>query len=85
LNFYDPVNKLLAKYGAIKVFLEGDAIILAILEREGGPGLASAALACWHGKSLRSCAAITITAAALGMPGLELGVELRCRSQPRST
>ena len=40
LNFYDPVNKLLAKYGAQKVFLEGDAIILAILEREGEPGLA---------------------------------------------
>ena len=40
LNFYDPVNKLLAKYGAQKVFLEGDAIILAILEREGEPELA---------------------------------------------
>ena len=39
LNFYDPVNKLLEKYGAQKVFLEGDAIILAILEREGEPGL----------------------------------------------
>jgi hypothetical protein len=35
LNFYDPVNKLLAKYGATKVFLEGDAIIVAQLEREG--------------------------------------------------
>src|SRR5271154_1802057 len=40
LNFYDPENKLLEKYGAKKVFLEGDAIILAILEREGEPGLA---------------------------------------------
>jgi len=39
-EFYDPVNKLLGKYGAQKVFLEGDAIILAILEREGEPGLA---------------------------------------------
>ena len=35
LNFYEPVNKLLAKYGATKVFLEGDAIILALLERDG--------------------------------------------------
>ncbi len=35
LNFYDPINKLLAKYGATKVFLEGDAIIVAVLEREG--------------------------------------------------
>jgi hypothetical protein len=35
LNFYEPINKLLAKYGATKVFLEGDAIIVALLEREG--------------------------------------------------
>ncbi len=35
LNFYDRVNKLLAKYGATKVFLEGDAIIVALLERDG--------------------------------------------------
>jgi len=39
LNFYDPVNKLLAKYGAAKVFVEGDAIIVALLEREGEPML----------------------------------------------
>jgi hypothetical protein len=40
LNFYGPVNKLLQKYGARKVFLEGDAIILAFLERDGDPALA---------------------------------------------
>jgi hypothetical protein len=40
LNFYEPVNKLLAKYGAGKVFLEGDAIIVALLEREGEAMLA---------------------------------------------
>jgi len=45
LNFYGPVNKLLQKYGAQKVFLEGDAIILAILEREGQPGLAVSRMA----------------------------------------
>ncbi len=39
LNFYEPVNKLLPKYGASKVFLEGDAIILALLEHEGEVGL----------------------------------------------
>ncbi|MGH9504444.1 MAG: hypothetical protein ACRD20_16455, partial [Terriglobales bacterium] len=40
LNFYDPVNKLLAKYGARKVFVEGDAMIVALLEHEGEPSLA---------------------------------------------
>src|SRR6266404_2101856 len=39
LNFYDPINKLLAKYGATKVFIEGDAVILALFEREGEPGM----------------------------------------------
>src|SRR5262249_27252524 len=34
LNFYDPINKLLPKYEARKVFIEGDAIILALFERE---------------------------------------------------
>ena len=42
LNFYDPVNKLLAKYGATKVFLEGDAIILALLEHQNQPAMAVA-------------------------------------------
>lgn len=40
LNFYDPVNKLLAKYGARKVFVEGDALIVALLEHEGEAPLA---------------------------------------------
>ncbi|MBI3474841.1 MAG: hypothetical protein HY010_03860 [Acidobacteria bacterium] len=40
LNFYEPVNKLLTKYNAGKVFLEGDAIIVSLLEREGEAMLA---------------------------------------------
>lgn len=35
LNFYDPIKKLLPKYGAQKLFIEGDALILALFEREG--------------------------------------------------
>ncbi len=34
LNFYEPVNKLLAKYRARKVFIEGDAVILAMFGYE---------------------------------------------------
>lgn len=37
LNFYEPVNKLLPKYGATKLFIEGDAVILGLLERVGEP------------------------------------------------
>jgi hypothetical protein len=46
LNFYDPINKLLAKYGATKVFLEGDAIIVALLERDGERPMLGVGRAC---------------------------------------
>jgi len=74
LNFYDPVNKLLPKYGASKVFLEGDAIILALFEREGEPALAVSKacglareiidIVCGYNKLLQSS----------GLPPLELGI-----------
>jgi hypothetical protein len=34
LNFFDPISAILTEYGAAKVFIEGDAIILAIFETE---------------------------------------------------
>lgn len=34
-NFYDPITALLKDYGADKVFVEGDAIILIVIERSG--------------------------------------------------
>jgi len=34
LNFFNPISEIVAQYGALKVFIEGDAIILAILERQ---------------------------------------------------
>jgi len=34
-NFYDPITALLRDYGADKVFVEGDAVILAVIERAG--------------------------------------------------
>ncbi len=37
LNFFNPVNKVLPEYGASKVFIEGDALILSIFEEEGVP------------------------------------------------
>ncbi len=47
LNFFNPISETLKDYGAIKVFIEGDAIILAIFEREKTPeGWYSVARAC---------------------------------------
>jgi hypothetical protein len=74
LNFYGPVNKLISKYGATKVFLEGDAIILAILEREGEPGLA-VARACVLGREIIEIVhGYNQLLERAGLPVLELGL-----------
>ena len=74
LNFYDPVNKLLVKYGAQKVFLEGDAIILAILEREGDPGLAVSRMCVLAREIIEIVRGYNGLMQRSGMPQLELGV-----------
>jgi len=74
LNFYDPVNKLLSKYGAGKVFLEGDAIILAILEREGEPGLAVGRAAVLAREIIEIVRGYNQLLERAGLPGIELGV-----------
>ncbi|MBR9981779.1 MAG: hypothetical protein KFF50_12190 [Desulfatitalea sp.] len=38
LNFFDPISEILSEYDAAKVFIEGDAVILTIFERENTPG-----------------------------------------------
>src|ERR1700733_14681372 len=74
LNFYDPVNKLLAKYGAQKVFLEGDAIILAILERAGEPELAVSRACVLAREIIEIVRGYNQLMLRSGMPELELGV-----------
>jgi class 3 adenylate cyclase len=74
LNFYDPVNKLLEKYGAQKVFLEGDAIILAILEREGEAGLAVSRMCVLAREIIEIVRGYNELMQRSGMPQLELGV-----------
>jgi hypothetical protein len=74
LNFYDPVNKLLAKYGATKVFLEGDAIILTILEREGEPGLAVGRASVLAREIIEIVRGYNQLLERAGLPGIELGV-----------
>jgi hypothetical protein len=47
LNFFDPISEILGDYGASKVFIEGDAIILSIFENEDAvQGWYSVARAC---------------------------------------
>lgn len=74
LNFYDPVNKLLGKYGATKVFVEGDAIILAMLEREGDPGLSVARACVLAREMMEIVGGYNQLLQRAGLPSLELGV-----------
>jgi class 3 adenylate cyclase len=74
LNFYGPVNKLLAAYGASKVFLEGDAIILALLEREGESGFL-VSRACMLAREIHDVVrAYNDHSRRADLPGLELGI-----------
>jgi hypothetical protein len=74
LNFYDPVNKLLTKYGAKKVFLEGDAIILALLDREGEAGLAVSRACVLAREIIEIVRGYNQLLQRAGLPGLELGI-----------
>jgi class 3 adenylate cyclase len=74
LNFYGPVNKLLAKYGARKVFLEGDAIILALLENEGDVSLAVARACVLAREVMEIVRGYNQLLERAGLPSLELGV-----------
>ena len=74
LNFYDPVNKLLAKYGAEKVFLEGDAIILGLIERQGDKGLAVSRACVLAREIIEIVRGYNQLLQRAGLPGLELGI-----------
>ena len=74
LNFYDPINKLLPKYEATKVFIEGDAVILAVFEREGEPGLGVARTCVLAKEIIEIVTAYNERSRAAGLPNLELGI-----------
>jgi hypothetical protein len=73
LNFYDPVNKLLAKYGARKVFVEGDAIIVALLEHEGEAPMAVSRACVLAREIIEIVRGYNHLLERAGLPALELG------------
>jgi len=74
LNFYEPINKLLPKYGARKVFIEGDAIILAMFEREGNPAIGVAQTCVLAKEIIEVVTTYNERSLASGLPSLELGI-----------
>ncbi len=74
LNFFEPVNKLLPIYGAEKVFIEGDAVILTMLENEGQSGLGVARTSVLAREMLNIVRAYNRTSKESGLPPLEIGI-----------
>ncbi len=75
-NFYEPVRKILDRYTAAKVFIEGDALILAIYESEANRAYQRpVAKACCLAKEiLQVCQSYNQKAQAQDLPTLELGL-----------
>jgi class 3 adenylate cyclase len=75
-NFFSPINAVIESYGAEKVFIEGDAIILILCDRAGTSlerliGARACGLAA---KILQIVAKQNRELAAYGLPKLELGI-----------
>ena len=74
LNFFEPVNKLLPKYQAMKVFIEGDALILALFERETEQGFGVGKTCMLAKEMIQIVRAYNEQAKKSGLPNLELGL-----------
>lgn len=78
LNFYEPVKRILDRYSAAKVFIEGDAMILAIFETESNRAQQRAvSKACALARQILAVAAAyneRTETDANDLPRLELGV-----------
>jgi hypothetical protein len=82
LNFYEPVNKLLPKYGAVKVFIEGDAVILAMFEREGEASFGVARTCMLAREIIDLVRAYNEQSQRAGLPVLELGIGICYQDAP---
>jgi hypothetical protein len=76
MALYEPVKRMLERFGAAKVFIEGDAIILAIYETEATRATRRAvARACVLAREILAVTeAYNARAKTSGLPPLELGV-----------
>jgi class 3 adenylate cyclase len=74
LNFFEPVNKLLPKYGAEKVFIEGDAVILTLLENDEQRGCGVARTCILGREILNVVRAYNAASTENGLPPLEVGI-----------
>lgn len=75
-RFFDPITELLATYGAVKVFIEGDAVILAIHEQNFDPQQwYSVSRACGIAREILDIVASkNAHSRQTGIPPLEIGI-----------
>jgi hypothetical protein len=76
LRFFDPINERLKAYGAVKVFIEGDAVILGTYEYANNPAeWYSVSRACGMAKEMLDIiTSKNSDSAKTGLPSLEIGV-----------
>jgi hypothetical protein len=84
LNFFDPISEILGDYGASKVFIEGDAIILSIHENDDPTqGHYSVARACGLAVTmLHIVRQYNIKNREHDLPVLELGIGIAYKPSP---
>jgi hypothetical protein len=82
LNFYDPINKLLPKYQATKVFIEGDAVILALFEHESETGMGVGKTCVLAREMISIVRAYNELSEKAGLPNLELGIGICYQDTP---
>jgi class 3 adenylate cyclase len=75
LNFFDPVNKLLPDFGAEKLFVEGDAVIIGLFEHEGEHAAMVVSRACGLAREMLQVVSLqNAINRKHGLPQLELGL-----------
>jgi hypothetical protein len=74
LNFYEPINRLVPFFGAEKIFIEGDAIILAMFARPGEAQFCVARCCALAREIIGVVHAYNEKSQRAGLPTLELGI-----------
>jgi hypothetical protein len=84
LNLYEPVQRVLDRYGASKVFIEGDAIVMAIYETEANrTRQRSVAKACLLARQIVGIAqAYNDRSEGSDLPRLDIGVGIAFQNSP---
>ena len=85
LNFFNPINQLLERFNTQKVFVEGDALILTVLEYAGMAGNRFQTVACACGLACKIISVMEMQNQLNrnnGLPRLELGLGITFCNDP---